>query len=134
MGTWTGKAKIKGRSATGVILGPEPAAMARDDRPADGQAHAQAVRLGAPERLEQAVELFRTDPCPWSLTLIRTSNRCAGCGSRRSARPGAFAHGVEGVQEEVEQHLLELDPVAPDSRQLGVELERERDPTDQASL
>ena len=70
-------------------------------------------------------------PGPRSLTVTSTSE--STCRLRTIDDPiprKAIAHRIESVQEEVEEDLLELDAVAEDLRQIGVELVQNGDAAD----
>ena len=57
-----GRLTWKRAPPSGRLVGPDPPAMGLDDRAADRQAHAHAVRLGGEEGIEQAVDDSR-DRC-----------------------------------------------------------------------
>src|SRR5215510_4235348 len=115
--------ELKHRAAGAVRSKPQPAFVRLDDRTADRQAHPHAVGFGSEQRVEDAIGVLRADSCP-------------GVGYRHDYAVG-FAdlgfdgqdprlifrrHRVNGVHDQVEKHLLELDPVSPDLRQLTVRL------------
>ena len=54
-----GQFKMEDRAAFGMRLCPQPSAVHGDDGPADGEAHAEAVRLGGEEGLEQTLDVRR---------------------------------------------------------------------------
>src|ERR1044072_5871634 len=96
-------------------LRPDPAAMAGDDRMADGKANAHSVRLGAEEGLEQPIGHLRRQAraavLDGDLHLLpvelpgadpETADRSAG-------------HRLDRVANEVEDHLLDLDAVDDDA-------------------
>src|SRR6187551_3033274 len=53
--------EAEGRSALGVVLDPQLAAVRLDDAARDRQSHADAARLGAEERLEHALDVGGVD-------------------------------------------------------------------------
>jgi hypothetical protein len=109
---------------------PEPPAVRLHDGAADRQADADAVGLGRVERIEH---LART-PCGVQTGAgiadldehrIRAAARAEAIVRRRGAILDG-AHRLDRVHDQVEQHLLQLHPVAPDARQRPVELCSER--------
>ena len=105
----------------GTLRGrPQPAAVRLDNPAADRQPHAQAVRLGRIEGVEQPVETLRLEPR--ARIAHRNQHRRRGHGLRahpQRARPRAAAtHGFDGVHHQIEQHLLQLDAVAQNPRHL----------------
>jgi hypothetical protein len=100
-----------------------------DDRPANGQAHPQALRLGRVEGLEQAVRTLWVQP----RTGIAHGDEHAARGTRLSADPQLprplvdASHGFDRVEDQVQDHLLQLDAVAVHGRQAPRELGLQRD-------
>src|SRR5215470_3766399 len=54
--------EVDGRSAVGVVRGPEPPAVSADDRPADRESKTHTLRPGREERLEDAIHVLGRDP------------------------------------------------------------------------
>ena len=107
-----------------IVRGPDLAAVSADDRPADGQAEAEALRLRRDERLEDrgepvagdaAAAVRDRDPNPPVAIPLRPHEQPALGGRHRR-------HRVAAVHQEVEDHLLELDAVAAYGREIGREL------------
>ena len=100
---------------------PESSPMIVNDRAADGQPHAQSVRLRRVERVEQAGRLvlpeadagiLDRDDCPRAVVTV-----FHGRAHDQSAPLGwDLSHGFGRVRYEVEEDLLELDPIAHDRR------------------
>ena len=93
--------------------------MAVDDGPADRQPHAHAAGLRRVEGFENPLEVLRIDARsgiahgdadPARLELLGADRQLA-----RSLLHGA--HGLDGVQDQVHDHLLQLNPIALDRNQ-----------------
>ena len=86
---------------------------------ADGQSHAAALRLGGKERRKHLIHLFHWQPHPrvtnreLELTVLQLRfNR------KFSAR---VLHGLNPIDHEVHEHLLQLDTICHDFGQFGGE-------------
>jgi len=109
------------RGAGSVIrLGPQAALVSLDDRPADRQADTHAVDLGREERVEQlvhavAVEAHAGVPHrqadPVAILVPGTDHDL----SRAAVNAD---HGIRSVAEQIEDDLLQLDPISVDGRQV----------------
>ena len=116
-----GSVKRNAAPPLALVLCPEPPAVRLDDRAGDRQAHAHAVRLGGEERVEDPRERAGGD---------------AGAGvahgdldGLRAVEPRGHADApivraraverVHAVENEVEQHLLQMHAVATDVRQIA---------------
>ena len=78
--------------------------MARDDRAADRQPHAQSAGFGAPERLEEPVHVFRGNA--GSAVAHRDQNLRVDVSAAYDDDPireQTIAHRIESVQEEVQE-------------------------------
>src|ERR1700730_2617186 len=110
--------------ALGVVRGnPQPAIMGLNDRTADRQTHPHAARFCSEQRMEYVLEVLRADSC-------------AGVRHRHdyvptAAHPGPDAqdprsvlggHRVDGVGDQVQKHLLQLDSVSSYLRYLCIRL------------
>ena len=87
--------------------------MGLDDRSADGESQTQAVRFGSHERLEYALEIRQG----YSRASIGDGDfdaalRGRSCSHQQHAVHFPAVHGVASVDHEVEQHLLQLVPIA----------------------
>ena len=96
-------------------------------RAADGQPQAQAVLLGGVERLENAFRVRRQ-----ATAGVRDGNPHRAIAVRRrhvqlAARGRIGRHRVAGIEDQVEQHLLELDVVAPNLRHVRGQAAVDRD-------
>ena len=107
------------RSAVRAVLRPEFSLVCLDDALRHGQAHSHAGGLGGEERLEQASEGFGGDP----RTVVANPDfdgvriRLV-CGHPDVGTPRMHCiQRVHGIDEQVEQNLLEVDPVATDHGQ-----------------
>src|SRR5467141_4643606 len=106
--------ELKGCATGGVSVGPQAAAMRLNDRPTDGQPHTSPVILGRKECLEDLLRL-----------LLRQSH--AGIAHRNQQLTVAgfrldgeftsatrFLHGVDAVEHEIHEDLLQLDTIGHD--------------------
>ena len=111
--------EVEDRAARGVGGRPQPPAMGFDDRAADRKSEAQSVRLRRVEGLEE----IRLDSRrkPWTRVAYGDEDVARLGLARRDpqfARALAqAAHGLDGVQRQVEEDLLQFDPVAANGRQ-----------------
>ena len=132
------RAQVEGRAPLLVVVRPEPAPVGGDDRSADREAEAKPVRLRGHERLEDPLHLlFRNarspdrrrtaPPDPRSFVAVRIV-------TRRSPR-ACRAHRIARVEEQVQQHLLQLHAVGEDRRKGGASRRIHRDlPLDQVAV
>ena len=93
--------------------------MCLDDRAADRQSHAHTIGLGRVECVEEPVQALRLQsraPIPHSdAHAVRSVLLSA---DQQLARPLVrSAHRFDGVEDQVEHHLLKLDPISPNKRQ-----------------
>jgi len=100
--------------------------MPLDDGAADRQAHPRAARLRRVERLERAIGLQLTEPDARVLdhddrprVIIDGFVRAADDEPPPLGRD--IAHGLGRVDEEVDEHLLELDAIAQNRWQVHVQ-------------
>jgi hypothetical protein len=95
--------------------------MTLDNGAADGEANPHTVALGRVERLEKSVRILRLKTHTGILhgqahTIAFLSFRF----DHQLPRPILdAAHGVYGVQEQVQDHLLELDAISHDRREIA---------------
>ena len=110
--------------APGAVRGkPQPAFVRLDDRAANRQAHPHAVGFGREERVEYPIDVLRADSCPG----VRNRHHYAVAFVRlgldaQDPRLIFRRHRVNGVHDQVEKHLLQLDPISSYLRQLPVRL------------
>jgi hypothetical protein len=103
--------------------------MGLDDRAADRQPHTQPIDLGREERLEDPVEVGFGD----ALARVVHSDfdirrgRDRGPHGHLPRRSSPVRGSRDGVGEEIQDHLLDLDHIAVDRRQRGRGVELDRD-------
>ena len=95
--------------------------MSGDDRPADRQPQAHALRLRGDERFECRNGIVETDPVVGDL-----DHGVVGLGTLRSDRQLLHAAAdrfqcLERVEHEIQHQLLQLNPIGEDGRQIGVQ-------------
>src|ERR1700730_6613492 len=94
--------------------------MGIDDRAADRQSHANPFGFGRVKRLEKPVELLRIEP--WASVMHFGENivRIVYAGDdRKLPRSVAGAtHRFDGVDDQIDHYLLQLDPIREDERQV----------------
>src|SRR5215471_11187180 len=108
---------------------PEPSPVSLNDRTADRQAHTHALRLGRVEGFKQAWEARRRQPRPGIPHGDAHAFRLVGFrADLQFARAVTVAaHRLDGVDDQVDHHLLNLHPIAPKERQALGELGLDRD-------
>src|SRR6202140_5126605 len=101
-----------------VCRGPQPATVGFDDRTADREPHTHAAGFGGEEGVEQPVRIFCGDPDAAIGHTYKHLLRIVLAGSdRQFARPiRDRLHGFNAVHHQVDDHLLELDPITQDHR------------------
>ena len=98
---------------------PQRTAVCFDDRTADRQSQAQAVRLGRVESVEEILQGCRRK----SRTRIphgdeRIADSAVPVVISKFPMPFAHrAHRLDGVEGQVKDHLLQFDPISSDGRQ-----------------
>src|SRR5579871_1351326 len=100
------------------------AAVVADDAGHDGEAQPRplAALLGGEEGVEHRVEVLGRDAAPLILHVdLEKSTFWTSLAARRDRHPAALARGVAGVEQQVDQHLLELVRVGRHVRERGVE-------------
>jgi len=104
--------------------------MTFDDRATHGQPNAHAFRLGAVERREELLRVPRieahaavTDGDAHETVFVepRPDEQVAGPILDRE-------HGVGGIREQVQNDLLQLDPIADDNRKVAGEVRAQERP------
>src|SRR6185369_15169401 len=109
----TGQREMKRRAAVYVVGGRHPPVVRNDDRTADGEPEPQSIALGRMECFEYALDTLRLD----AGAAIGDRDPHFVRIARRTDVDTAVAwhvagHGFSRVQQQVEQHLLDLHPVA----------------------
>src|SRR5260370_32380317 len=124
---------MKSRAVVGVCGGPEAAAVPLDDRSADRQTQAEPARLRGVERVEQAIGL---EPAEADTAVLHRDDWARWIADRLAGRPDHepaplgrnLSHGLRRVDEEVDEHLLELDPISQHRWQVRRDAYLERNP------
>jgi len=99
----------------------------------DRQTHAEPARLRGVERVEQAIGL---EPAEADAAVLHRDDRARPIADRLAGRPDDepallgrdLSHGLRRIDEEVDEHLLELDPISQHRRQVRCDRHLERDP------
>src|SRR5438270_8699376 len=120
------KFQLERGSLASLRVHADLACMLLNDSVSDRQAEARAARLaftrnvlGGKERVINLVDMLRRNA---GATVTDVYLDAVSIG-RADVQRAAFArHGIFGVQEQVQEHLLQLAGVAMDQRQSGVEL------------
>src|SRR5262245_60109670 len=98
---------------SGIALGPYASTVGFDDGARYRQAHAHAALLGGKEWLEYLLQLSRLNA--WTGILHIDDGRAVTIlqGSGGDLAPSLYlgCHGVQGIREQVEHHLLKLNRV-----------------------
>src|ERR1700726_2701716 len=99
-----------------VCRGPQPSTMCFDDRSADRQPHAHAIRLRREEGVEQPADMFRLDS---DTGILHRDQYLIGPVLARSYAQFATTvchrtHGLNAVHQKIHYNLLQLDAVAID--------------------
>src|SRR5580658_3595950 len=110
------------RSATGLVAGgPQPAAVGLYDRPADGQSHSDPFRLGGKKGSEEAIGVFCIDSRAGILDRYEKLTLARKRGSNQE-QPGfriKTGNGLNPIYRQVQNDLLQLNPVATYGRNAG---------------
>ena len=116
--------------------GPEPSPVSLNDRAADRQAHTHALRLGRVEGFKEAWEALRRQPRPGIPHTDAHAFRLIGFRTdlQFATAVTVAAHRLDGVDDQVDHHLLNLHPIAPEERQGLGELRLDRGADLTASL
>jgi hypothetical protein len=94
--------------------------MGLGDRAADRQPHADPIGLARVEGLEQSVELLRIEPRTGILHFDEHIVRFHAGHDRKLARSAAdTAHRFDGIDDEIDEYLLQLDPIRREERQVS---------------
>ena len=122
------QSELKGRARPGIISRRHPSSMRLYDRTADRQSHAHAAGFGCEEGVEQPVRVLGGDPDAAvfhgyksfaAFVLVRSDYKLA--------RPGCDRlHRFDAVHYQIDDHLLQLDPIGEDHGQSGCELRPQR--------
>jgi hypothetical protein len=122
-GAWHGK--VKRRGSAGVRGCPQTAAVPLDDRAADRQSHAGALRLGAETPLEDLISVFARQP--GSRVAHGDGEVAIGRNARRDGHFSARGlHSLDALENEVHQHLPELHEVDCDEGRIRRQVRAKR--------
>jgi len=94
--------------------GPEPSPMSLNDRAADRQTHTHSLSLGRVEGFKQAREALQRQPRPGIPHPDAHAFRRVGFRADLQFAPAVTvaAHRLDGVDDQVDHHLLNLHPIA----------------------
>ena len=103
----------------GSFARPQPAAMGIDDRPADRQPHPHSAGLRGVESLENALEMFRIDARPRIAHCYKDTSvwRCSVLINSSRVPHLNRAHCFDRVQDQVQDHLLQLNAIAVNGKE-----------------
>src|SRR5579864_7477760 len=126
----TRNGKRKSGARTIVRFRPKTAMMTLDYRTTDGKSDSHAVVLGCIKSLKKSVHSLRIKA---DARILYGEPNLIVCASFRSdlQLPGAIvhgAHGVRGVLEQIQDHLLQLDAVPCQHREVVCEFRPENYP------
>jgi len=120
--------KVQGRSMRLIRIRPQAPSMAFDDGATDRQPHAHAVGFGRKKRVEQLVRIIGVDA---GAEVSNRNDYLIGFVQMRSDqklpwRVGYGCHGLDSVHDQIDDHLLQLDPIATHGGQPRCEIHLER--------
>jgi hypothetical protein len=125
-----GQGELKSCALAIVSGGPQAATVRLDNRPAYGQAHARALRLGREEGVKDFVSPIGRQS--YAGIAHRDQHVAVGILLRLDCEVSCrirFIHRIDTVKHEVQEDLLQLYPVRPDNRQFGSEVGMYGNPT-----
>src|ERR1700740_2786761 len=110
--------KAKDRATWHVGACPQPSVVGFDNRPADRESKPQTARLRRVESFEHTVKSRRCESRSRISHLYRHAIRFVTGADEQLSLPFAdAAHRLDGIDDQVEQYLLELDPISLHTRQ-----------------
>src|SRR5580704_12505052 len=114
-----GHREVENRAPRPVGGHPQPTAMRFDDRTADRQPHSQTLGLCRVERIKEAFETRRSQAWPRILHRNQHAIRFGRSGGdeQLSLPFRDRAHGLDRVDDEIEDDLLQLNAIPFDGRQ-----------------
>ena len=110
----SGQGELKRCTAPGSAGGPQAAAMRLDDRTADGQPHTSPVIFGRKECIEDLFRLLRGKS---HTGITDRDQQLSIAGFRPDGKLTSASHslhGIDTVEHEVHEYLLQLDAVRHD--------------------
>src|SRR5260370_24750149 len=123
-----GQGELESRSGAVVVRSPYASSIRFDDRPADRQAHAHAVRPGREESVEQAAHVFGIDA---DARIPHRNKHLFGLregADHETPRPVGYGfHRLHAVHHQADNGLLQLDTAGEHRRQIAGEVELQRD-------
>src|SRR5262249_29590328 len=121
--------ELKYRAPWGVGHNPQAPAMGLDDRAADRQAHSHAAGFRREKRTEYPLDVLRTDS---RSTIGDRYHHAAVVANIRShnehPRPVHGGHGLDRIRDQVQEHLMQLNPIPQDPQQPRTSLSLDRYP------
>src|SRR3990167_2718209 len=109
------------RSAARVRFDPDSTAMGVDDRPRDRQADAHSLPLGGDEGLEQLAGNLGCDPRSSIGDAHLDHVVVDEAGADQEFPRRRIGHGIDGIADQIEKDLLDLDAVG--EHEIGVRVE-----------
>jgi hypothetical protein len=114
--------ELKGRAAFGVARGAKLSTVRVHDRAGDGEAHAKSLGLGR-VAARHALDVCHVKPLPVSIaTLTSAPPSTSGPEAVRLRR----THGLHPVEDQIQDHLLELLSIPAHARQTRGQIQRHR--------
>src|ERR1700733_7910509 len=105
--------------------------VALDDRPADREADSHPFALRGVKWVEQPFVILGIEA--HALVAHRQSDFAGGatrgCDFQRASAPDHLPHGVDRVEHEIQNYLLQLYAVAPDHWKIWREVRQQKDPS-----
>jgi len=117
---------MKSRASTGVRRGPQTATIRFHDGTADRQAHSGALRLRGEESIKNPIRFFGRQAHASVADRDQDWTTLSHFGLDRKFTSRVL-HGLDGVEHEVHQHLLELHSVSCDFGKIRREFRAHRD-------
>src|SRR6266478_7776455 len=103
--------------------------MGLNDRTADRQAHPHTARFCSEQWIEYPLELLRADSCSGVRHRYDYAPAVADLGPHaQDPRPILGRHRIDGVRDQVQKHLLQLDSISSYLRGLCIRLDLDRYP------
>src|SRR3981189_1559409 len=116
---WKEENEVKTRAARRIVGSPQTTAMRFNYGAADGQSHADPMRLRGKEGVEDLVRLLRGQP---HAGIADTNHKLLLSWSVRLdgefTRPIHILHRIDAVHHEVHHDLLQLPAIPPDLRKI----------------
>src|SRR6266581_4451279 len=108
-----GQRELKYRAPRLIHIGPQPARMGIDDRPTDRQSHSHSAGFRGVKCIEHALEMRRIDARPGIAHCHKDASVVLfGADQQLSCPCLNRAHCFDRVQEQVQDHLLQLNAIA----------------------